>query len=130
MKQETMTVQEYRELIAKQKKLKYHNQITYVDGITFDSKRESERYSELKFMQMAGLINQLELQPKFVLQEGFKKNGKAIKAITYKADFMYWDNELKQTVVEDVKGYKTQTFRLKQKMFEEKYPGLSLKLIT
>ena len=108
---------------------KYRAKKTEIDGITFDSKREAERYCELKLMQKAGLINQLELQPKFVLQEGFKKNGKAIRPITYKADFMYWDNKLKQTIIEDVKGFETKEFKLKRKIFEANYPELSLKIV-
>ncbi len=108
---------------------KYHNKKTVIDGITFDSKKEAQRYAELRLLEKADEINCLDLQPKFTLQEGFKKNGKAYKPITYIADFMYWDTRLKTTVVEDVKGVKTEVFRIKQKMLEANYPDLTLTLI-
>jgi hypothetical protein len=132
MKQETMTVQEYREYLAKEakKKSKYNNQKTVVDGIEFDSAREAERYGELKILEKYRIISDLELQPEFVLQKGFYKNGKKHRPIKYIADFKYKIVETGETVVEDVKGVKTQVFRMKQKMFEEKYPDLSLKLIN
>lgn len=95
---------------------KYRNIKINIDGIKFDSKREAERYAELKIMEKAKLITDLELQPKFVLQEGFKYQGKKEKPITYIADFKY--KELSGTVVvEDVKGVATKDFNNKRKMF-------------
>lgn len=102
---------------------------TTIDGITFDSKREAERYSELKLLERAGKIKDLKTQPRFTLLEGFKKNGKTFKPIHYTADFMYYDNELKQSIVEDVKGFAARDFSLRVKMFESKYPDLSLKVV-
>ena len=66
---------------------KYRNRKTIHDGITFDSKGEANRYCELKILERAGEISDLTLQPKFTLQESFKKNGKTHRAITYIADF-------------------------------------------
>lgn len=51
---------------------KYGNIKTVIDGIKFDSKRESERYLELKLLEKAGEISDLKLQPRFILQHGFK----------------------------------------------------------
>lgn len=101
---------------------KYHAKKTEVDGIRFQSRKEGERYAELKLLERAGRIRSLVLQPKFELQEGFTNaEGKKIRAITYIADFMYYDCDLDRTIVEDVKGMKTEVYKLKKKLFEYKY---------
>ena len=109
-------------------KSKYNNIKTKIDGIVFDSKGESRRYSELKVLEKAGAISELELQPKFELQATFRKNGKTHRAITYTADFKYKDDKGK-IIIEDYKGMETQTFKMKKKMFEYKYPELELKIV-
>lgn len=106
--------------------MKYYNKKTEVDGITFDSKLEAQRYRELKVLEKAGYIKDLKLQPKYELQPSYKKNGKTIRKIEYIADFSYFDNELNKLVVEDTKGFKTDVYRLKKKMFEYKYPELTI----
>lgn len=68
---------------------KYRNKKVIVDDYIFDSIQESRRYKELKLLLKAGEISNLELQPKFLLQDTFKKNGKTYKKIQYIADFMY-----------------------------------------
>lgn len=91
---------------------KYGARKTIVDGIVFDSKREAERYGELKLLLRAGKIHQLTLQPVFVLCCDIK----------YIADFKYLDLEGNKVVVEDVKSpatAKTCCYRLKKKMFLE-----------
>ena len=98
---------------------KYRAQKTVVDGITFDSKRESERYAELRVLLKAGVIKHLELQPSFELQEGFECKGKKYRPIIYKADFAYMEGDT--YVVEDVKGMETDVFKLKRKLFIHKY---------
>lgn len=105
---------------------KYHSKKVIVDGITFDSKREANRYCELKLLEKGGKIKDLKLQHHFELQPSFRKNGKTIRAITYVADFVYFDLERMKNVVEDVKGYKTDVYQLKKKMFEYKYPDLNI----
>ncbi len=109
---------------------KYGNKKVTVDGYIFDSTLEAKRYRQLVLLERTGEIKDLQLQVPFELQEAFKKNGKYYRAITYKADFVYYDNKLKQTVVEDTKGMKTDVFKIKQKMFEHKYKDLSLKIVT
>lgn len=105
---------------------KYRNNKVIVDGIEFDSKKEANRYKELKFLEKCGKISDLKLQPKFLLQEKFKKNGITHRAIYYIADFSYYDIENKNYVVEDTKGMKTEVYKLKKKMFEYKYHSLKL----
>ena len=106
---------------------KYRNTKTIIDGIKFDSKKEANRYCELKLLEKAKEIEDLKLQPKFVLQEGFKKDGVTYRPITYIADFSYIYKS--RTIVEDVKGMETEVFKLKRKMFEYNYPYMKLELI-
>ena len=94
---------------------KYHAKKTAVDGIVFDSVKESKRYAELSLLQRAGAIVDLRLQPRYLLQESFKCNGKTIRKIEYVADFQYGYNG--KTIIEDVKGMKTPVYLLKKKMF-------------
>lgn len=69
--------------------MKYKNKKTQVDMYVFDSIAESRRYKELALLERAGEIKDLQLQPRFLLQESFKKNGKTYRKIEYVADFMY-----------------------------------------
>ena len=92
---------------------KYRNKKVQVDMYVFDSIAESRRY--------------LELQPHFLLQESFKKNGKTFRKIEYIADFKYIENG--KIIVEDVKGMQTDVFKLKHKIFEKVYPDLELRII-
>jgi len=97
------------------KKNKYRNIKTVVDGIKFDSKKEAKRYQYLKLLERAGEIFNLELQPKFILQEGFVHAGKKERAITYTADFRY-TTKAGTLIIEDVKGVKTDAYKMKKKM--------------
>lgn len=97
------------------KKSKYNAKKEVIDGITFDSKKESKRYLELKAMEKVGTIQKLQLQVPFILIEK-SKYGRAIK---YVADFVYIKNGSK--IVEDVKGVKTPVYKLKKRLMAEKY---------
>ena len=108
---------------------KYRAVKTAIDGITFDSKAEARRYSELKFLQRAKKIKDLSLQPKFELQAGFYHRGKKIQAINYIADFQYIDCESGTIVVEDVKGMRTKDFNIKLKLFLKRYPDIDFRLV-
>ena len=108
---------------------KYHNKKIYFDGIKFDSKKEYKRYLELKLMLKSGLIKNLELQKRYELQPSFKKNGKTIRKIEYLADFVYYDNKLNKIIVQDTKGFRTETYKIKKKLFEYKYPDLEIEEI-
>jgi len=92
-----------------------------INGITFDSKKEAKRYTELKILESAKLISHLELQPEYLLIERTMINGKNHRAIIYKADFKYYDNEKNKLIVEDVKGYKTDVYALKKRLMKAKY---------
>lgn len=120
-----MKIEEYKRLFVKDSK--YYNKKIMINGITFDSRKEANRYTELFRLEAQGYIKDLECQHKFVLQPGFKKNGKTYRAITYIADFVYLDLETNKNIVEDVKGFKTDVYKLKKKMFEYVYPDLELK---
>ncbi len=104
--------------------MKYGNRKVVVNNIRFDSKAEAERYLQLLALQNAGTISELVLQPEFVLVPAFTKNGKRYRKITYLADFKYKLGD--DTYVEDVKGFKTEVYRIKKKLFEYKYPELEL----
>lgn len=99
------------------KQSKYHNEKVIFDGIKFDSKKEFNRYMELKLLEKAGKISYLELQKPFVLIDKSKYG----RQIVYKADFVYYDNELNKLIVEDVKGVKTDVYKLKKRLIAEKY---------
>ena len=110
------------------KKSKYKNEKTIVDGIQFDSIKEAEYYCKLKILKKAGEIKDFGLQPRFELQPAFEKNGVKYQPITYVADFVIVNNDGTTDVV-DVKGFETQVFKIKKKLFEYKYPELSLKVV-
>lgn len=106
---------------------KYYNKKVQVDMYVFDSIQEAKRYKILKFYERKGIITNLQLQPHFLLQEAFKKNGKTYRKIEYIADFMYEEDG--KTVIEDVKGIQTDVFKLKHKLFEHEYPQYELRII-
>lgn len=111
------------------KQSKYKNKKVSVNGKVFDSKKEAKRYLELIKLEQAGLIKDLETQKKFLLLDTFRKNGKTYKQINYYADFVYFDVYSKKTIVEDVKAskdFKTQVYKIKRKLFEYKYPDLTI----
>lgn len=113
----------------KLKQSKYKNKKVVVNGIKFDSELEANHYKTLLLLERAGAIKDLRLQVKFELQPSFNKNGKHYRAINYIADFVYYDISKEKTVVEDTKGYKTEIYKLKKKLFEYKFPELELKEI-
>lgn len=105
---------------------KYNAKKTLVDGFLFDSRAEAEYYSKLKLMQRAGKILRFELQPEYVLQEGFyARSGERIRPIKYIADFLVYYADGHKEVV-DVKGMKTEVYKLKRKWFLHKYPEIQL----
>jgi hypothetical protein len=98
---------------------KYRNEKVDIDGIKFDSKKEARRYAELRLLERAGHIKDLESHKrKFVLIPAQRdKNGKLLeRECAYVADFVYKDADTGETIVEDVKGYKTPEYRMKRKM--------------
>ena len=115
---------------------KYHNRVTFVNGIKFDSIKEANYYVFLKDLEKKGKISNLELQKHYVLVPAVKRTIEVVKqlktkvkvevkekeiqhAIEYIADFVYTDNETGLVEVVDVKSEATRNdkvYRLKKKM--------------
>jgi hypothetical protein len=108
-------------MFRKQNRAKFGNQKVTIQGVNFDSKGERDFYIHL--CDLHGK-NNVKLQPKFLLQEAFKKDGKTHRAITYVADFQIGSD------VYDYKGYETDVFKIKRKMFIKSYPDLRLRVVT
>ena len=96
---------------------KYGNRKCKINGHCFDSVAERDRYLLLDALRKFGDISELELQPKFMLQEGFTQHNIKHRPITYIADFKYIDTATNQTIVEDVKGVATKEYLIKKKLF-------------
>lgn len=109
---------------------KYKNKKVTIDGKTFDSKKEANRYFNLKLLEKGGAIKNLQTQVKYVLipaqyegtgeyytrgkYKGEEKKRLVEKEISYRADFVYEQDG--QTIVEDTKGFKTDVYVMKRKM--------------
>lgn len=117
---------------------KYKSVKTECDGIMFASKKEANRYRELKLLEKAGDIEKLKMQVAFELvpalyensterymkgaKKGELKKGKCIeRAVTYYADFVYFDMNKAIWVAEDVKGMRTKEYIIKRKLFRWRY---------
>ncbi|OHX41690.1 DUF1064 domain-containing protein [Cytobacillus oceanisediminis] len=99
---------------------KYGNKKTMCDGYQFDSQAEAKYYEQLKWLKHAKQIKSFKWQPRYLLQEGFKKNGRTIRKVEYVADFevKHLDGSIE---VIDVKGVETEVFNLKRKWFDRLY---------
>ena len=92
---------------------------------TFDSQKEYRRYGELILLLKAGKITDLKRQVKFELTPNQYINGELVeRASNYIADFTYIENG--ELVVEDVKGMRTDLYKLKRKMLLHLY-GIRVK---
>lgn len=102
---------------------KYLNKKITIDGITFDSKKESARYLQLKALERAGEITELTLQPRFNYEQSneFGNIKKPKNLFYYKADFQYYKKGDCFPTIEDVKGFQTAVFRLKKKLIEDRF---------
>lgn len=120
-------------------KSKYKAQKTTIDGITFDSKKEAQRWCELRLLERAGAIRNLQRQVPFEIippftetVERYGKKGQRLadriktieKACYYKADFTYYEDG--KLVVEDTKGFKTGEYIIKRKLMLQKF-GIRIK---
>lgn len=107
---------------------KYNNKKITVDGQIFDSKKEANRYKELRLLEKAGEIKDLRTQVKFKLipAQRDEATGKVIeRECSYKADFVYYEED-GETVVEDVKGFRTKDYIIKRKLMLYQY-GLRIR---
>jgi hypothetical protein len=104
-------------MIKRTRGSKFGAKKTIVDEIKFDSTIESKYYLHLKERAILGEILHLELQPSYVIMEGFRRNGVKIRDIVYKPDFSYFDVKRGKFIICDVKGSPDSTYKLKAKLF-------------
>lgn len=101
---------------------KYHNREVTVDGLRFQSVKEADRWHELRLMERAGEITGLVRQVKI---EIIPKT-KLYRAVSYVADFVYFDKRAGKTVYEDTKGMQTEVYKLKKKLLYWRH-GIEIK---
>jgi hypothetical protein len=97
------------------------------DGIMFDSRAEAGRYRELKLLLEAGVIQDLDVHPRYLLFEKKILGNVVVSAIHYTADFEY--SEDGKRIVEDVKGIVTRDAALRINLFRRLYPDKELRII-
>jgi hypothetical protein len=125
----TITRQEAKALLSKPKRSKFRNEPVVIDGIRFDSKKEGNRWLELKRLEAAGEISHLDRQPKFkLLINGSPLKYESGRQAVYIADFAYFDPAIGKRVVEDVKSPATKTpvYKLKKALVEKIYPAVKI----
>ncbi|MBT1154343.1 DUF1064 domain-containing protein [Aminobacter anthyllidis] len=118
-----MTAAEFRAEKPKPKRNKYGARKTVLDGITFDSKAEANRWGTLKQWEKLGVIYDLRRQ---VWHELKAANGAV--ACRYRADFDYFDTSSGLPITEDVKGVLTRDFKVKARLFKEQY-GREIRIV-
>ena len=102
-------------MIKKKKPHKYGAVKTVIDGIKFDSKAEAMYY------QLHKHDKGMKMQERFVLMDKFRLNGKVYREIAYVPDFTFYDDEGNLIKIVDVKGMLTSGFKIKAKMFANRY---------
>jgi hypothetical protein len=92
-------------------KHKFHAKKVEIDDISFPSKKEATRYKQLKTLQEEGVVLFFLRQVPLHLPGGVK----------YVCDFLVFlaDGNVR---FEDVKGFKTETYKIKKKIVEDVYP--------
>jgi len=108
---------------------KYGARKTVVDGITFDSVREANRWRDLQALEKGGQISQLERQLTFVLAPAVNLYGEKRKktALRYVADFRYFDGKAGHFIIEDAKGRDTPVSRIKRHLMKSVH-GIDVRL--
>ena len=107
---------------VKPKATKYKAKKIYCDGIKFDSHIEMLFYEKCKDDKAKELIHNFELQPQYIIQPKYTNIfGKNIQAIILKADFLIYEIDGTETVI-DTKGMATPESKMKRKMFGYVYP--------
>lgn len=94
---------------------KYGAKAVVIDGIRFPSKKQGNRYCELKLLARAGEIKNLQLEVDFPFRFGGEEH------FIYRADFVYYDPRQMKNIIEDVKGFRTEVYKLKKKLIEAQY---------
>jgi len=121
---ERMSAAEYLKSqgIERPKRNKFNAKKVKAWGIQFDSKAEMRRYGDLRALQMAGEISNLEPHPKY----GLHAHGKQMGQFT--ADSRYHEGEL--IIVEDVKSEATAKladYKQRIRLFKACYPHLTFR---
>jgi Protein of unknown function (DUF1064) len=94
-------------------KSKFGNKPATSDGYSFASKGERNCYEVLKLMEKSGEIKILQTQAQVELLPG----------INYKADFKIFDNKDQEIVWIEFKGFETEVWKLKRKLWKFFGPG-------
>lgn len=108
---------------GEKRKSKYNARKVKIDGIAFPSKAEADYYIKLKMLVKCGRLSGFCRQPRFIITEG--QNGE--KCTEYVADYIEFYPDGTYRIV-DVKGVKTNVFKLKMKCLSEKYPNIKIEL--
>ena len=95
-----------------------------LQGLMHQSTAEARRCDELHLMEKGGLVSEIQAHP----QERFRLDVNGVHVCDYLADFVYFDNERKQRVVEDVKGFQTEVSKFKLRLMEAVH-GVSVELV-
>jgi len=90
--------------------------------LEFDSEMEADYYLLIK-----DNVDNLKLHPKYLLQPEFVKNGEKFNSIYYEADFEFVEHGVLRIV--DIKGFETDEFLLKRKIFEYVYQDYHLEVL-
>ena len=111
---------------------KYNAKKTEINGITFASRLEGERFKQLMLLQKAGEITDLQLQPELQIFEGYVNcyDGMKHRSRFYVGDFKYLDLKTRQWIIEDTKGLETPEFRLKWEYVQSEYPQYVFRKVT
>lgn len=107
------------------KRSRYGSHKTIVDGITFDSRKEANYYSQLKILKRTGQVKDFQIHPKYIIIDSYKcpLTGRKIPATTYSADFLVTYPDGREEVI-DIKSKATakkDAYRIKKKAFEQRY---------
>lgn len=110
---------------------KYHARKTQVNGITFGSRLEADRYQQLLLLEKAGEIAELKLQPELQIMEGWvdSETGEKHRSRFYVGDFKYLDMASHTWVIEDTKGVETAVFGLKWEYVQSEYPQYVFRML-
>jgi len=111
---------------------KYGAKKTQVNGITFSSRLEADRYQQLLLLEKAGEIAELKLQPELQIMEGWvdPETGEKHRSRFYVGDFKYLDMASHAWVIEDTKGVETAVFGLKWEYVQSEYPQYVFRKLT
>lgn len=91
---------------------KYGNKKLKTEHGNFDSQGEYKRWQQLRLLEQAGKISDLQRRVKFELAPSCHLLKRKRPAVRYYADFVYFENG--QKVVEDYKGMLTPVYKLKR----------------